>query len=66
MSDLCMPESVFIVVGLDGQQHVQQDAHLGHIAAVVVDVDQVATQAGVHLRQPNWLQMRFLIRDLVR
>ena len=53
---LCMPDGVLNVVWGDGEQHVQQDALLAGVAAVAVDVDQIAAQASVHLRQTHSLQ----------
>ena len=60
-----MPDRVLNVVWGDGEQHVQQDALLAGVAAVAVDVDQVAAQASVHLRQAGSLQATLMEGDVV-
>ncbi len=60
-----MPDGVLNVVWGDGKQHVQQDALLAGVAAVAVDVDQVAAQASVHLRQTHSLQATLMEGDVV-
>lgn len=60
-----MPDRVLNVVWRDGKQHVQQDALLAGVAAVAVDVDQVAAQASVHLRQAGSLQATLMEGDVV-
>ncbi len=62
---LCMSDGVLNVVWGDGKQHVQQDALLAGVAAVAVDVDQVAAQASVHLRQTHSLQPSLMEGDVV-
>ncbi len=60
-----MPDRVLNVVWGDGEQHVQQDALLAGVAAVAVDVDQVAAQASVHLGQTHSLQPTLMEGDVI-
>jgi len=60
-----MPDWILNVVWGDGKQHVQQDALLAGVAAVAVDVNQVAAQASVHLCQTHSLQPTLMEGDVV-
>ena len=62
---LCTPDAVLHVVWRYGKQHVQQNALLAGVAAVAVDVDQIATNARVHLRQANRPEAVLIERDVV-
>ena len=62
---LGMANGILDVVGRDGQQRVQQDILLAGVAAVAVDVDQVAAQASVHFSQPHSLQPVLLERNVI-
>ena len=60
-----MANGILDVVGRNGQQCVQQDILLAGVAAVAVDIDQVAAQASVHFSQPHGLQPVLLERNVI-
>ena len=62
---LSPPDAILEIVRSNGKQDVQQYALLAGIAGVAVDVDEVAAEARVHLRQSHSLQPVLIEGDVI-